>query len=113
MTPDTVLPNVEELQDKCPITPAGDAMVVHPLEVETMTDSGLHIPETVTDKPEMAVVVAAGPGRFSEHMADRVPMDYEPGDVVLFGKYNTQEIEVRGEEWLIVRDVNVLGTVEM
>ena len=113
MTPDTVLPDMKDLQDNCPIHPSGDAMVVQPLEAETMTETGLHIPETVTDKPEMAVVVRTGPGMFSEHMRGRMPMEYRPGDVVLFGKYNTQEIEGRSEERLIIRAVNVFGAGEM
>jgi chaperonin GroES len=77
--------------------PLGNRLLVEPIEVEQKTASGLYIPDTAQEKPQIGVVVAVGPGTKDEEM------EVSEGDSIYFGKYSGTEITVNGKEYLIMR----------
>ena len=87
------------------IKPLADRVVVEPKEAETKTASGLYIPDTAKEKPQMGTVVAAGPGKKDE------PMEVKVGDVVLYGKYAGTEVTVEDKKYLIVKQSDILATL--
>lgn len=80
-------------------------MVIEPKEAETKTASGLYIPDTAKEKPQMGTIVAAGPGKKDE------PMEVKVGDVVLYGKYAGTEVTVEEKKYLIVKQSDILATL--
>lgn len=92
------------------IKPLEDRILVQPLEAEQTTASGLVIPDTAKEKPQEAKVVAVGPGRFEE--GNRIPLDINVGDTVVFSKYGGTEVKYNGEEYLILSARDVLAVVE-
>ncbi|MDO4686228.1 MAG: co-chaperone GroES [Corynebacterium sp.] len=96
---------------KVNIKPLEDKILVQIIEAETVTASGLHLPDSAKEKPQEATVIAVGPGRFDED-GDRVPMDVKEGDVVIFSKYGGTEIKYGGEEYLILSQRDVLAVIE-
>ncbi|HMM49900.1 MAG TPA: co-chaperone GroES [Miltoncostaeaceae bacterium] len=91
------------------VQPLGDRVVVRVAESESVTASGLVIPETAGDRPQRGTVVAAGPGRYED--GKRVPMLVAEGDVVVFAKYGGTEVTVDGEDLLILRESDILAKV--
>lgn len=87
-----------------------DRVLVQISEAETTTASGLVIPDSAKEKPQEGVVVAAGPGRFSE--GERVPMDVKEGDTVVFSKYGGTELKYNGEEYLLLNARDILAVIE-
>ena len=87
------------------IKPLADSVVVQPQEAETKTASGLYIPDTAKEKPQRGKIVAAGSGKKDE------PMELKEGDMVLYGKYAGTEINIDGEEYLIMRQSDVLAII--
>ena len=85
------------------ITPLHDRVVVRPLAAEEKTAGGIIIPDTAKEKPQRGVVVAAGPGKKDE------PVTVKPGDKVLYGKYAGTEIQVGGEDIVIMRESDILA----
>ena len=96
--------------DKLDIAPLGDRVVVSPAEETEQMRGGLYIPDTAKEKPQQGTVVAAGPGRLNDD-GDRVPMEVKPGDRVLYGKYSGTEVSLHGEDYLIVRESDVLAVL--
>ena len=92
------------------ITPLEDRVVVKPLEAETTTASGLVIPDTAKEKPQEGEVLAVGPGRIDDK-GNRVPLDVQVGDRVIYSKYGGTEIKHGGEEYLILSARDVLAVV--
>ena len=93
------------------IRPLHDRVIVKKIE-ETETKQGaLFIPDSAKEKPQQGEVKAAGTGRLSEK-GERVPMEVKPGDRILFGKYGGSEVKVDGEEWLILREDEILAVLE-
>ena len=92
------------------IKPLEDRIIVQASEAETMTSSGLVIPDTAKEKPQEGKVLAVGPGRFDDK-GTRVPMDVAEGDVVIYSKYGGTEIKYNGEEYLILSARDVLAVV--
>ena len=90
------------------IKPLDDRIVVQPNEAEQTTASGLVIPDTAKEKPQQGKVIAAGTGKIRDDGTRQTP-DVKAGDLILFGKYSGQEIRVDGEDYLIVREEEVLG----
>jgi chaperonin GroES len=80
-------------------------------EEEEKTKGGIIIPDTAKEKPQQGKVVAVGPGRVDEK-GNRVPPGVKPGDRVLFGKYAGSEIEIDGQQYLIMREDDILGVIE-
>lgn len=87
------------------IKPLADRVVVQPQEAETKTAGGLYIPDTAKEKPQRGKIVAVGSGKKDE------PMELKVGDVVLYGKYAGTEINVDGEDVLIMRQSDVLAVI--
>ncbi|GAB3664457.1 co-chaperone GroES [Zhihengliuella flava] len=93
------------------IKPLEDRIVVQQLEAEQTTASGLVIPDTAKEKPQEGKVVAVGPGRFDDK-GNRVPVDVNEGDVVIYSKYGGTEVKVGGAEYLVLSARDVLAVVE-
>lgn len=93
------------------LRPLQDRIIVKRVEEETKTAGGLFIPETAKEKPQRGQVVAAGNGKKTED-GKILPLDVKVGDVVLFGKYAGTEIKVDGEEFLMMREDDILAVVE-
>jgi chaperonin GroES len=87
------------------IKPLADRVVIAAAEAETMTVSGIIIPDTAKEKPQRGTVVAAGPGKKDE------PMTVKVGDTVLYGKYAGTEIQIDGKDYLIMRESDVYAIV--
>jgi len=93
------------------LRPLQDRILVRRIEEEAKTKGGLIIPDTAKEKPQEGKVIAVGKGRVSEDGKLR-PLDVHKGDRVLFTKYAGSEIEVGGDEHLIIREDDVLGVLE-
>jgi chaperonin GroES len=93
------------------IKPLEDRIVVKPLDAEQTTASGLVIPDTAKEKPQEGEVIAVGPGRFNEDGDERIPMDINVGDKVIYSKYGGTEVKFSGEELLILSARDVLAVV--
>ncbi len=91
------------------VQPLADRVVVKATEESEQMRGGLYIPDTAKEKPQQGEVVAVGPGRFEE--GARVPMDLKVGDKVLYGKYSGTEVTVENEQYLILRESDVLAVV--
>jgi chaperonin GroES len=92
------------------LTPLGDRVVVKPLGREETTKSGIVIPDTAKEKPQRGTVVAAGPGRRDDD-GDRIELDVQVGDQVLFTKYGGTEFKLDEEELLILSEKDILAIV--
>ena len=93
------------------LRPLQDRIIVKRLEEETMTAGGIFIPETAKEKPMKGEVVAVGKGKKTED-GKILPVDVKKGDKVLFGKYAGTEIKIDGQEYLIMREDDILGIME-
>ena len=91
-------------------TPLGERLIVKPLDEEQTTSSGIILPDTAKEKPQEGEVVAVGPGRVTDDGA-RVPMEVQTGDVIIYSKYAGTEYKDEGEEYLILRESDVLAKV--
>jgi chaperonin GroES len=89
------------------IKPLADRVVVKPLEREETTKGGIVIPDTAKERPQEGEVVAVGPGKYED--GKRVPMEVKVGDRVLFAKYGGTEIKIDGEEYLVLRESDILA----
>ena len=92
------------------ISPMADRIVVAPLEETEEMRGGLYIPDTAKEKPQQGQVVAVGPGRLNDD-GDRVPMEVKEGDRVLYGKYSGTEVTLDGDDYLIVKEGDVLAVL--
>ncbi len=92
------------------LQPLGDRIVVKPKdEDDQTTPSGLVIPDTAKEKPQLGDVLSVGPGDFQD--GERVPMDVEVGDIVVYSKYGGTEVKYEGEEYLILSSRDVLAVL--
>ena len=92
------------------VKPLADRVIVKPIEVEEKTKSGIVLPDTAKEKPQEGEIVAVGPGRYED--GKLIPMNVKQGDRVLFAKYAGTEIKLDGEEYLIMRESDILGIIE-
>ncbi len=95
---------------KLDISPMADRIVVEPAEETEEMRGGLYIPDTAKEKPQQGTVVAAGPGRLNDD-GDRIPMEVKVGDLVLYGKYAGTEVTLDGNDYLIVKEADVLAVL--
>ncbi len=93
------------------IRPLNDRVLVQRMEEETKTKGGIIIPDTAKEKPAEGKVIAAGNGRLGDD-GKRIPLEVKKGDRVLFSKYGGTEVKVDGEEYLIMREDDILGIIE-
>lgn len=92
------------------LRPLNDRVVVETVEQDTTTASGLVLPETAKEKPQQGTVLAIGPGARDED-GNRMALDLEVGDTVLFAKYAGTEIKLDGKKVLIMKENDILGVV--
>tara|TARA_S200000501_G_scaffold103243_1_gene96686 strand:+ start:913 stop:1197 length:285 start_codon:yes stop_codon:yes gene_type:complete len=92
------------------VKPLSDRIVVKPEPAEEKTASGIILPDTAQEKPQMGTVLATGPGKISDS-GDLVKMTLKNGDKVLYGKYSGTEISVDGDDVLIMRESDILATL--
>jgi chaperonin GroES len=93
------------------IRPLQDRVIVQRIEEEEKTKGGLIIPDTAKEKPQEGKIIAVGKGKLNED-GKITPMDVKVNDRVLFGKYSGTEINIDGEEHLIMREEDILGIIE-
>jgi chaperonin GroES len=93
------------------IRPLGDRLLVKPLSRETVTKSGIVLPDTAREKPQEGEVLAVGPGKVLDN-GKRTTLEVSVGQKVLFAKYAGTEIKINDEEYLILRESDVMGIVE-
>jgi len=94
------------------LKPLGDRIVVKPKEeAEARTASGLVIPDTAKEKPQLGEVLAVGPGSWNEGGSERIPLDVSVGDLVFYSKYGGTEVKVEGEDYLILSGRDVLAVL--
>ncbi|MBI2087682.1 MAG: co-chaperone GroES [Deltaproteobacteria bacterium] len=93
------------------IRPLQDRVIVKRIEEEEKTKGGIIIPDTAKEKPQEGRVVAVGKGKVNED-GKITPLDVKVNDRVLFGKYSGTEINIDGEEHLIMREEDILGVIE-
>lgn len=96
---------------KLKLKPLGGRVIVEPIEQEEMTAGGIILPETAKEKPQEGKILAAGPGERDED-GDRIPMEVQVGDKVLYAKYSGTEVKVDGKKLLILRESDILAVVE-
>jgi chaperonin GroES len=94
---------------KLKIRPLDDRVVVEPFEAEEVTSGGIVLPDSAREKPQQGKVIAIGPGKLLEKTGERGKMSLKVGDKVFYGKYSGTEIEVNGEEYVILRESDVLA----
>ena len=92
------------------VKPLADRVVVRPLEEAESMRGGLYIPDTAKEKPQQGEVMAVGPGKLSEE-GKRIDMELKVGDKVLYGKYSGTEVTIDNEQYLILRESDVLAVV--
>jgi len=93
------------------IRPLHDRIIVRRIEEGEQKIGGIIIPDTAKEKPQQGKVIAAGNGRVNDE-GKRVPLDVKGGDLILFGKYTSQEVKLDGEEYLIMREDEVLAVID-
>jgi chaperonin GroES len=89
------------------ITPLHDRVLVKRIEEKETVKGGIIIPDTAKEKPQEGEVIAVGPGRYEK--GARVPLDVKAGDRILFGKYSGTDIKIDDEEYLILREEEILA----
>ena len=93
------------------VAPLADRVVVKALDEAEQMRGGLYIPDTAKEKPQQGKVIAVGAGK-ADKDGKRIALDVKAGDKILFGKYSGQEIKLDGEEYLIMREDEVLAVLE-
>ncbi|HEX5838367.1 MAG TPA: co-chaperone GroES [Anaerolineales bacterium] len=99
------------MASKLKLKPLGGRVIVEPIEQEEMTAGGIILPETAKEKPQEGKILAAGPGDRDED-GERIPMEVQVGDKVLYAKYSGTEVKVDGKKLLILRESDILAVVE-
>ena len=92
------------------LTPLGDRVVVKPKAKDEMTSSGIVLPDTASEKPQEGSVLSVGRGRVLDN-GMRVEMEVKAGDTVLFAKYAGTEVKLEGEDYLVIRESDLLAIV--
>ena len=92
------------------VRPLHDRIIVKRIEEGEQKVGGIIIPDTAKEKPQQGKVIAAGTGKVKDD-GKRTPLDVKEGDTILFGKYSGQEIKLDGEEYLIMREEEILGVI--
>ena len=93
------------------IRPLHDRIIVQRLDEGEQNVGGIIIPDSAREKPQRGTILAVGDGRVTEE-GKRIAMDVRPGNVILFGKYSGQEIKIDGEDYLIVKEDEVLAVID-
>ena len=92
------------------IKPLSDRVVIRPLDAVEKTEGGIYLPDTAKEKPQQGEIVAVGPGKVADN-GQLIKLSVKVGDKVLYGKYSGTEITVEGEEYLFVRESDILAII--
>ena len=92
------------------VKPLADRVLVKPIEMAEVKKGGIIIPDTAKEKPQEGQVVEVGPGRTTED-GKKIPMEVKKGDTVLYGKYSGSEVHVDDDDYLIMRESDILAIV--
>ncbi|NLN20233.1 MAG: co-chaperone GroES [Firmicutes bacterium] len=92
------------------LKPLGDRVVVRAIEEEQLTAGGIVLPDTAKEKPQQGEVIAVGTGKLLDN-GERVPLEVKEGDRIIFAKYGGTEVKIKGEEYLILRENDILAIV--
>jgi len=98
-----------QTQTSTKVAPLADRVMVKALEETEQMRGGLFIPDTAKEKPQQGEIIAVGPGRYEKNV--RVPMELKTGDKVLYGKYSGSEVTIDNEQYLILRESDVLAVI--
>jgi chaperonin GroES len=93
------------------IRPLGDRVLIEPTEAEDKTESGIVIPDTAKEKQQKGKVVAIGKGRINEE-GKVVPLELKVNDNVIYGRYSGTEIKIKGGDYLILKEEDILGIIK-
>jgi chaperonin GroES len=93
------------------LKPLNDRVLVKRLESEEKTAGGIIIPDSAKEKPQRGKIVAAGPGKLDDS-GKRIALNVKDGEEVLFNKYAGTEVKIEGEEYLVMREDDILGVIE-
>ena len=93
------------------VRPLHDRVIVERIEESEQRVGSIIIPDSAKEKPQQCKVIAAGKGKI-EKDGRVTPLDVKPGDIILFGKYSGQEVKIDGEEYLMMREEEILGVIE-
>jgi len=96
--------------EKLTFSPLGDRVLIQPIEAPATTKSGIIIPEPAKEKPQEAKVIAAGKGKTTD-TGTFLPMHLKPGDRILFGRYTGTEVNLNGEDLLVILQEDVLAII--
>jgi chaperonin GroES len=96
-------------KSKVKVQPLQDRVVIRALEETEQMRGGLYIPDTAKEKPQQGEIAAVGPGRYEK--GERVPMELKVGQRVLYGKYSGTEVTIEDEEYLIIKESDVLAVI--
>jgi len=99
------------MASKMKLKPLGGRVIVEPIEQDEITAGGIILPETAKEKPQEGKILAAGPGERDEDV-ERIPMEVQVGDKVLYAKYSGTEIKMDGKKVLILRESDILAVIE-
>jgi Co-chaperonin GroES (HSP10) len=99
------------MASKMKLKPLGGRVIVEPIEQEEMTAGGIILPETAKEKPQEGKILAVGSGDRKED-GERIPMEVQVGDKVLYAKYSGTEVKTDGKKLLILRESDILAVVE-
>ncbi len=96
---------------KTEIQPLHNFVLIRPVQAEEKTASGILLPDTAKEKPQIGEVIAVGEGAWNEDGDERVPMSVKPGQKVMYKKWGGNEVKVENEEWTLVEDKDILAIV--
>lgn len=94
------------------VQPLFDHVLIKPLEAEMKTPSGIVLPDSAKEKPQMGEIMAVGPGITSKHSGELLPMNVKVGQKVLYKKWGGNEIKIEGEEWMILEQKEILAIIK-
>lgn len=92
------------------LKPLGDRVLVEPIKEKEEKKGGIIIPDTAKEKPQEGIIMAVGPGKLTD-TGDRISMNVQKGDRVLYGKYSGTEVKIDGKEYLIMHEDDIFGIV--
>jgi chaperonin GroES len=98
------------MEESMNMKPLADRVVIKPAQAEERTKGGLILPDTAKEKPVVGQVVAVGPGKVADD-GKKVALEVKVGDKVLYGKYSGTEVNVEGEDYLIMREADIFAIV--
>ena len=91
--------------------PLHDRVVVERITADQKTAGGIIIPDSAQEKPQQGKIIAVGPGGRDEN-GKLIPIDVKPGDLVLFGKWSGTEVKIDGQDFLIMKESDIMGVLE-